>query len=52
MTAAAFFVVGALKARFVDMKWWISATETLTVGGSAATCAYLIGVLLKDVTGI
>jgi len=52
MTAAAFFVVGALKARFVDMKWWISAAETLTVGGSAAICAYLIGVLLKDVTGI
>lgn len=52
MTAAAFLAVGALKARFVDMKWWISSLETLAVGGSAAACAYLIGVLLKDVAGI
>jgi VIT1/CCC1 family predicted Fe2+/Mn2+ transporter len=52
MTAAAFFSVGALKARFVDMKWWSGGIETLTVGGSAAMCAYLIGFLLKNVTGI
>lgn len=49
MTAAAFLGVGALKARFVDMKWWVSSVETLAVGGSAAMCAYMIGLLLKDV---
>lgn len=49
MTAIAFFVVGALKSRFVDQAWWRSALETLVVGGLAATLAYAAGAILQNV---
>ena len=46
MTAIAFLAVGAVKSRFVAQRWWLSAIETLGVGGAAAAIAYAIGAML------
>jgi VIT1/CCC1 family predicted Fe2+/Mn2+ transporter len=47
MTGGAFFIVGALKGRFLDETWRRAGLETLAMGSTAAALAYLCGYLLK-----
>jgi VIT1/CCC1 family predicted Fe2+/Mn2+ transporter len=46
-TSCAFFIVGSVKGKIVDKKWYLSGLETLLIGGTAAIIAFLVGFFLK-----
>jgi VIT1/CCC1 family predicted Fe2+/Mn2+ transporter len=49
LTALTLFVLGAQKVRITGKNWLMSGTETLIIGGIAASAAYLVGKLLSGV---
>jgi len=51
-TAVAFAGVGLVKAYVLDRPLLRSGIETLLTGGAAATLAYVVGVLLRNIVGV
>jgi len=49
LTAIAFLVIGALKALVTKTNWFKSIAETLLLGATAASLAYLTGLLLEKI---
>lgn len=49
LTGLAFFMVGAVKSRVVEVSWWRGGLETLLIGGCAAGLAFGIGVALRSI---
>ncbi|MBI2185257.1 MAG: VIT1/CCC1 transporter family protein [Thaumarchaeota archaeon] len=50
-TAITLFTVGAVRTFVTGKRWWTSAVEMTLVGGFAASTAYLVGYLLRGLTG-
>lgn len=48
LTAATFFIIGSIKAKWSLISWWRSGIETLSIGLGAAVIAFLIGYGLKS----
>jgi VIT1/CCC1 family predicted Fe2+/Mn2+ transporter len=51
LTGITFFLIGSLKSRWSTSSWLRSGLETLLVGGLAATLAYAVGMLIKNIVG-
>lgn len=47
-TLFALFLVGTVKSRFSDKSWIVTGLETVIVGGFAASIAYFVGYLLRN----
>lgn len=48
-TMLALFIVGAVKTKFTDGRWWRGGLNTMLTGGIAASLAYLVGYALQDI---
>lgn len=48
-TMGALFIVGAVKTKFTDGRWWRGGLNTVLTGGIAASLAYLVGYALQDI---
>lgn len=50
-TLTALFIVGVVKSKFSMRNWFLSGIETAAIGGLAAAIAYVVGYLLRGLTG-
>jgi vacuolar iron transporter family protein len=50
-TAIVFFVIGSVKSKWSTVSWWWSGLTTLIVGAIAASLAFGVGTLLRNLVG-
>jgi len=48
-TLLALFIVGGIKGKLLKQNWALSGLETMVIGGVAASIAYLVGYLLRNI---
>ena len=48
LTGVVFFAIGSAKSHWSTASWWRSGFSTLLIGGIAASLAYVVGTLLKN----
>ncbi len=48
LTALTFFAIGSGRSRWAIIPWWRSGLETLFIGAGAATLAWVVGYLLRN----
>lgn len=51
LTGTAFFIIGSLKSIWTIEKFWVAGLKTLAIGSAAASVAYAVGHLLKNISG-
>jgi len=51
-TLLALFVVGTVKSKFSNRKWYSTGTETALIGGTAAAMAFVVGKMLSNLLGV
>lgn len=47
LTSFALFMVGSVKGKIVEKRWYLSGIETVLIGGVAAVIAYAVGYALR-----
>jgi len=50
LTGAIFFTIGSVRSRWSTTSWWRSGLSTFAVGTIAASLAYVVGLLLRQLT--
>lgn len=51
MTGLTFFLIGSLRSRWSPMPWWRAGMETFAIGITAASVAYIVGVIVAGLVG-
>ena len=51
LSGVVFFAVGCAKSRFIARPWFLAGFQTLVIGGTAASFAFVVGILIKRIVG-
>jgi VIT1/CCC1 family predicted Fe2+/Mn2+ transporter len=49
-TGIVFFLIGSIRSNWTSARWWQSGLITFIIGSSAASLAYIVGAILRNLT--